>query len=261
MLLQCHQQDAPGHRIRHGVEAVQPVARAGSDPGDAREALAASDPLAFLRACRKGYDASVRDYRCMFTKQERIDGELRPRQVTEVTFREEPFSVAMRWLENAGGAQRLSYVAGRRVKGGREFAHIHPAGMIALLAPGGVWRDIHGPEMMAESRKAVDSFGFRNTLDMLIEHCEKAAGDSRYALKYIGQGKLDERPCFVIERRLPFEGESGTYPDRVAVIYIDQEWLLPTGVYTYRDDAARELIGSYVITNVTFNVGFTDAEF
>ena len=45
------------------------------------------------------------------------------------------------------------------------------------------------------------------------------------------------------------------------VLHLDQEWLLPTAVYCYADHEGKELLGSYVFTNVRLNTGLGDADF
>ena len=104
-------------------------------------------------------------------------------------------------------------------------------------------------------------FGFKNTLDLIIKYCEMAEGDPRYDLRTIGRGVLDGRACYVLKRRLPFTRPDDPYPNRLLVIYIDREWLVPTGCFAYADDGGNELLGSYVTTSVELNPGLTEADF
>ncbi|MFH1107861.1 MAG: DUF1571 domain-containing protein [Planctomycetota bacterium] len=240
-------------------------ARNPVDLRDAQERSAASDPLGFLKMCREHYLATVRDYRCLFHIRERFKsaepGETDEEQQIAVGYREQPYSVDMRWLRNAAGAARVSYVAGRWARGGREMALIVPSGVLGLFAPWGVKGDIHGPEVRAASRRSVDQFGFKTTLDLILQYCETARGDPAFDLRFVGGGELDHRPCFVFERRLPYGDAAGVYPDRLLVIYVDREWLVPTGCFAYADEAGERPLGTYVTTDVKFNVGLTDADF
>ena len=196
-----------------------------------------------------------------FARKERLAGGMTPEQRVAVLFRERPFSVDMRWISNPHLARRVNYVSGRWAKSGREFALIELVGMLRLLAPAGVKRDIHGAVMRSHSRRPLDDFGFANTLALIIHYCEQAQGDPAYELRYVGGGLLDDRPCHVFERRLPYTGEGGAYPNRLLIIYIDREWLVPTGCFAYADDARQELLGSYLFTDVRFNTGLSDADF
>ncbi len=76
-----------------------------------------------------------------------------------------------------------------------------------------------------------------------------------------GEGAIDGRPTYVLIRHLPYDGPNGTYPDALMVLHLDQEWLLPTAVYCYADREGKELLGSYVFTNVRLNTGLGDEAF
>ncbi len=258
--LQCH--DSPG-KVRIGDQRKTIVAGAVSGVGEMtpQETLASQDPLAFLYGCRDRYDDQVVDYRCYFTKQERVNDELLPEQGIDVQFRQQPYSVDMSWVKNERRAKRATFVAGRFHEDGQDQAVFVPSGVLGALLPSGVRRSIHGPEAKSESRKTIDQFGFRNSLDLIIKFCELAKGHPEYELRYMGKGRLNERPCFVFERHLPYTGVDGDFPDRVLEVYIDEEWLVPTGCIAYSDEAKDMLLGRYVHSDVTFNVGLTDVDF
>ena len=223
--------------------------------------LATEDPLAFLRFCVAHGEESIRDYRCRFTLQERVAGKLSPRQQMRVRFRAEPFSVDLRWEQNPTRARRVTYVAGRRRDAfGRESALVEPIGVAGVFLPR-VNCAVHGALMKAASRRPLDQFGFVNTLRIMIENCARAEREPDYELTYAGTGQVAGRPCYVLRRRLPHTGPGGDYPDRWLVAYIDQEWLVPTTCISFADNQGEQLIGSYVLTEVEFNVGLTDKDF
>lgn len=231
-----------------------------NDPDSASLLLAAENPLQFLRACRAEYDATIVDYSCQFIKQERIRGKIRDEQVVRVEFRERPFSVDMQWIKNPGRASRVCYVAGRWVENNRPMAHIEPSGFLGLLVPA-VKRDIHGAEALAESRRTIDQFGFKNTLDLIIQYSEQARAEATLVLNFKGIETFRDRKCFVFDRLLPYTGETGRYPDRRLLVYIDHEWRVPIGVLTYADDKGRDLLGRYEFSDLKFNIGLTDRDF
>jgi len=223
--------------------------------------LAAKDPLAFLEACRRHYRATIRDYRGLFRIQEAVDGVRRPEEHIKIRFREEPYSVRMDWIQNARRAARLTYVRGRWTKDGREMALILPAGVLGLLVPMGVKRDIHGADMAKDASRPVDEFGYDHTLRRIIEVCRRAMGRPQYRLRYVGATTFHGRPCYHLERHLPYSREDGAFPNRLLDIYIDREWLVPIGCLGYADDARTQLLGSYLLLATEFNVGLTDADF
>lgn len=242
---------------------VQPaVASIKTDAGDPYEKLAATAPLNLLEKGLQRYQRSVRDYTVTLTKQERIGGKLRPEQQIEVKFKDEPFSVLMHWVKNPDKARRVIYVQGKRVDGqGRELALAEPEGSIARLLVPSIALPINGSEAQATSRRTIDQFGFENALELIVKYCRLAATENGFALRYIGEGTVGGRETYVLERILPYTGDSNTYPDRRLVVHLDKQWLIPLSTQCYADDAKAELLASYVFTDVRLNVGLTDKDF
>lgn len=229
---------------------------------DPDQALAASDPLAFLRQCRQRYDRAVQDYTCTFTKQELIKKHLGPEQQMLVKFRSEPTSVNMKWILNADQADQVTYIQNRWIDSdGKELAWCKPAGAIIKLFIKKIQQPIHGSRAETASRRTIDQFGFRTTLDLIMVYCEKAAKSGELDLRYIGPSTIDGRPTLMFERLLPYTGQEEPYPDRLLVFHIDREWLLPTACFSYADDDSQQLLGKYITTDVTFNNGLSDEDF
>lgn len=225
------------------------------------EKLAVSDPLEFLRHCRRNYLDRIRDYRCKFSMRERKSGEWGNAQIIAIKFREQPYSVDMTWLENSAGAKRISYVQDRWVKDGRQLALVVPSGIGSVVLSGGLKLDIHGREFKRSSSRSVDQFGFRKTLERAIHLCEEAKGDPTFSLTYAGHGELDGRPHYILERRLPYSEGDPTFPDRLAVFFLEAEWLTPTGVWSYADEGKQQQLGEFITSEVEYNVGLTDTDF
>lgn len=230
--------------------------------GDPYRVMAQSDPLGLLRTALDRYERSVHDYVCTFTKQELVGAQLTTEQVMRVEFREAPFSVDMLWVENADKAKRALYIEGKWTgKNGQRLAVVEPAGAIARLFVDSVKLPIDGAEAQKTARRRIDQFGFRNSLQLIIKFSEMAAERGELKLTYMGEGVVAERPTYVIERRLPYTGDDGLYPDRVLEVHLDQENLLPTCCVAYADEAKTKLLGRYLLTNTQFNVGLTDTDF
>jgi hypothetical protein len=262
---QCRQSssDGPIRTAPRQAVAVEsaPGASLVSNGASEIENLARRDPLSFMKHCLAEYDRKIRDYTVTFTKQERLRGKLAAEQETQVRFRQSPYSVDMMWTRNPGRASRVLYVQGARTdKTGRELALIKPAGILGGIGIK-VERDIHGPDADVESRRSIDQFGFRKTLELIVKYSEKAAASGELSLEFTGEGSLDGRPTYMFERRLPYTGQDEPYPDKLLVVHVDQEWLLPTGCFSYADDAGQDLLGKYLLTDASFNVGYDAADF
>ncbi len=219
------------------------------------------DPLAYLKQARNDYDRRIRDYVCDFTKQELLGGQLGKEQLAQAKFREGPFSVYMHITQNPTRARRLLYVKDRIVKDGRQQMVIQPEGPIVRLLVNSVERPIDGRDARRAARKTIADFGFARSLDLLIEFADLAKEMGRLDIRYIGEGEIDGRPTYIIERLSPIDDTSYPWPDARVIVHMDQEWHLPVACYSYEDLDAKHLLGSYVYTNVRLNVGLQPTDF
>ena len=261
-MVQCHQvsRSSVARTVPVSVELI-PTAAIITESMSEPERLARHDALAFFKFCLDEYHRNIRDYNVTFTKQEWVRSKFTPEQVTHVRFRESPYSVDMLWTQNPGRAGHVLYVEGRRVDAeGNELALCKPAGILGGLGIK-VWRAIHGRDAQREARRTIDQFGFRNTLELIVKYSDRAAAEGKLELDFVGDGTINNRPTYVFERRLPYTGEEEPYPDRLLVIHVDKEWLLPTGCFSYADDDGTDLLGRYLLTGAEFNVGYGDIDF
>lgn len=235
---------------------------------DPFEKLLREDPLAALTDLRALHVREVKDYRCSFVKQELLASGMSAEQEIDVLFRQEPFSVVMHWVRNAGMANRAIYVKGRWAEPAaekpaeREFAVCQPGTAISWALKS-IKMPIHGTMAKRTARRSIDEFGFKRTLDLLIKYCELAKSRGELELEFRGETHFDGRPVWVLRRHLPYTGENGPYPDRTAEIFIDKEYRVPVAVYCYCDDElkAAKLLGKYEYRNIRFNLGLTEADF
>lgn len=235
---------------------------------DSFEKLIRTDPLAALNEARARHIRDVRDYECVMVKQEILPSGMSKEQEIEVKFRAEPFSVMMHWIRNAGMAERAIYVKDKWVDEGaddpelRQLAVAQP-GEVARLFVKSVKQPIHGMMAKKSSRRFMDDFGFVRAMDMLIRYCEIARDKGELKLEFRGESHFDGRPVWVLRRILPYTGESGIYPDRIADVFVDKELRVPVAVYCYsHDDRSPEhLLGKYEYRNVRFHAGLTERDF
>jgi hypothetical protein len=261
--LQCHQatvRPAPSQAAEPAPVVKMTPAADVIPTGD--EALARREPLAFLEQCLRRYREEVRDYRAVFSKQERIDGDLRALQRANVRVRAEPLSVDMEFFENVREAKRALYVAGAWFDDdGVPQVWAKPGGAILRAVVPRIQQPVAGKRAKAASRRSIDQFGFGRTLELILEYSYKAQRAGQLRLQFAGQGLIDGRPTYVFKRWLPYDGDESNYPDNLLVFHIDQDWHLPTAVYAYSDDAGEQLLGSYVFSEVELNPGYTADDF
>jgi len=235
------------------------------DAGDKARLIefARSDPRGLLRIARERCQRETGDFRCLFLKQERINGTLRPVEEIDTRYRAAPLSVFMIWRRGADQAQRALFIDSREFvdRQGERLARVEPAGVLLRLVVSEVMVPIHDPRARKASRRAIDEFGFRSTFDILERLNDLAAARNELDFRYEGEGTIDGRATVVLVRRLPYTGAGGTYPDAKMILHLDQEWLLPTAVYSFTDPEGQELLGSYVFTQVQLDPGLNDDDF
>lgn len=221
------------------------------------ENLAKTDHLALLNKCLANWKArGVKDYTCTFIKQERIKGQLKGVQWTDVKFLADPFSVVMNWRRVDDKGQKLFVPDGDKI--------IYVEGMYdgnMLVRPSlfkglTVKKKPDCSEALKNTLRPVNYFGFERGLQNLIDvyAAAKKAGDLQQGLG--GYTKVDGRDAIVLTRYLPQKKE---YPAKKTLIYIDAEWLIPTQIDgTEWDDQFQ---CHYEYRNIKFNTALTEKDF
>ncbi|HET6427638.1 MAG TPA: DUF1571 domain-containing protein, partial [Phycisphaerae bacterium] len=215
------------------------------------EKLAREDHVALLKLALAHYDKNYRDYTCTFIKQERISGKLKEEQWIGVKFMDRPFSVAMTWTRNAPIGDRVLYVEGQH--DGQML--VRPKGFLFKLV-GTQMREPDGPAAMANTLRPVTMFGFRRSLESLLEVYETAEGRGEANCRFLGYRKIAGRHAMVLERVLPPRED---YPAKTTTWYLDTQTLVLLGLEgTDWDD---RLLCSYLYKDIEFNVGLAAADF
>ncbi len=224
------------------------------------EQLAEDDPIGFFEMILARYERHVRDYTCLFTKQELVNGKMTTRQVMKAYFREDPYSVRLEWIRNRDRASRVLYVRNAWIDKGQQMAVVEP-GPIARLFISHVMRPIHGADAMRTSRRTIDQFGFRNNILLILKYCAPARERGLLEFTYQGVRVVDGRSTLLFERRLPYTGERCEWPDRVLEVYVDRQLLVPTLCIAYADDAKRQLLGHYEYSDIKMNANLSESVF
>lgn len=217
-----------------------------------RLALAQADPMKFLQLALENYDRRIRDYTCLFVKQELVQGKMTEEQHIRVKFREGPFAVFMHWEKNPTMVDRALYVKGRN----DDKAMVKPAGWLRIFVPTHVNRPVNGPDSAKVSRRRLDQFGFCNSMKVIHEVNEQARKIGELKYEFDREAEFNGRKTFVFTRVLP---NKPGYPDQKMVLHIDQEWLVPVSVHCF--DAKGGLLARYEYYQVELNKGLSWKEF
>ena len=234
------------------------VAQPPAPKKDAPDAVRAADPLGALIAEGRSAYARVRDYSCVFTRQERINGTPTAEQVGELKARVNPASVHIRFArpETAAGLE-AAYVS-TRVDGKVKYKPAGAKGQngFQTLAP-------TDPKIAADFRHPIAEYGIGPILDLLANVAARE--------------KTLNNPVEVFVSDFQFAGKNVTRYDvytrrphalRYAhrtLVFVDKETKLPVRLEAYDTPkpgaATGELLEAYSFSDLKLNVGLGDSAF
>jgi hypothetical protein len=221
--------------------------------GQAIEKLLRDQPTTFLQMCLDRNYSEVQSYRAVMHKRERLKGSLHALEITEVQFRENPFSVFMNWKQGAGRAQRVLYVDGLE----NNMMVVRPAGLLGAL--GTFKRAPDGAEARASGRYLITEFGMTLGTKRTLKAMLDAKARNALFVNYEGIFRVPQagdRLCYKLVRT-PYEPveEEGVYH---LTIYIDLEtWLQVGSVLKDRDG---KLIAEYFFRDIHINAPFDEVK-
>jgi hypothetical protein len=234
-----------------------PTAAQGT-PGAAPAANPMDQPLRLIYEAYQAYQG-VKDYTCVLIKQERVKGQLQPENVIQMKFRNQPFSVYMRWVapKNSAG-QEVCFVKGRN----NDMMRVHSTGLIAG-AIGWINIAVNDPRTLEHSRHTILEAGIGNMINQIYQDWYRARQENKTQVR-IAEYQYDRRPCTRVES-FRTERDARSYCYR-AVIYFDKQTHLPVRMECY--DWPRpggppegELLESFSYVNMQLNPGLPDAAF
>lgn len=246
-----------------GAVTARPIADDGKNLPEAERLamLAEKDAVAFLEACAKRHVREVKSYTTTFQKQERLNGNLEKKEVIDVAFREEPFSVLFRWKEGSRLCSRALYVEreNKDEDSGKSQAVIKPAGFAGRIVKF-VLKDPKGSDAKKSGRYPISEFGLKMGLERTINSWKMAQDDKALHVEYLGKKKIEQlgdRECYVLKRTKFAKPEHDGITEQTT--YIDVETWLMTGSILKNKDG--ELVAEYFFKDVKLNVEFEKDHF
>ncbi len=213
--------------------------------------LAAQNPLEMLDVCLKRYHREVNGYCGRMRKQERIKGKLNPPELIDFCFREEPYSVLMKWREGARDVKSSLYIQGQN----RNLAAIVTNTRIPIS-----WDiDPEGRRARDAGRYSIREFSIRQGTERVQRAWLDAAEHGTLHVEYLGKmpvAELDGRMCYVLKRTCDPPEDDG-----IATVEIDidaENWLQ---IGSTLRDADGELIAKYQFFNLKINPNYDEHQF
>jgi hypothetical protein len=213
--------------------------------------------------------ADIDDYRCVVMRQERVFGQLRPREFLHLEVRRAPARAPGAWRTES---VRVRYLAPASLRG-TEILQAAAAGSDRLYVgdPGGRWRAVEPassdsyllpPSRQTAARITLAGLGRRllAQIDTALQVDPLAVNTS---VRAYTRASVDGRPCLRIQLHHP-QWQQGLRFCRTEMYY-DQQRHLPLRVERYDwprpDQTALPLLEQYTYMDVEVNVGLTDDEF
>jgi hypothetical protein len=242
---------------------VDPPAPFAQAPGPATQPAPAQgpanpmdEPVRLLTEAARAYQ-QVRDYSCTLVKQERVKGRLQEENVIQLKFRQQPFSVYMRWLGPKGFAgQEVAYVQGKN----NNMMRVRSSGVLGTF--GFVSISPRDPRALEHSRHTITEAGLGNLINQTYQDWAalRQAGKAQVRL---GEYRYDNRLCTRVE--VIRERSPQAYCYR-GVLYFDKQTHLPIRMEAYDwpragGPADGELLEAFSYVGLQLNVGLPDATF
>ncbi len=237
-----------------GVLPVTQIQTQSPSAAPAESALPAKGPLHFLERCLAWYDRQdIQGYTLLMEKQERLGGNLEPKEVIDVCFRAQPYSVLMRWRSGAREVSSVLYVEGEN----EGNMLVHPAGFagefIRVLPV-----NPEGKRARRATLYSIKDFGLRNTLVRTLDGWKEAAAKGTLHLEYRGLREIPElgnRPCYELRQTQAADDDGVTE----VTIYIDRDTWFQVG--TILKGKNGELFGRYLYRDIHLNPTFAPEQF
>ena len=213
------------------------------------EALVQKDQVEFLAKLRQKCIETLVDFTATFHKQERIRGKLRGKEVAQMKFRAEPFSVYMKYTKGDKGREAL-YVDGRY----DNKLQVHPGGLLGPLFQLKIEPD--SDLATRDNLRLITMAGMTSMLNTVLPQFELARANGDLTVSYLGKMDVGGRKAYAIKRILP---KKDIYPCKELVFFIDCQALVPIGADSYAWD--NQLQSTYRYTDFKLNTGLTDDDF
>lgn len=257
----------PIYRVAHEEEVAQaPQMASRITPAAAQAPLnlelqPGEHPLMpAMRVAQEGLmriDSTIADYSAMLIKEERIDGELGPKEVAFIKVRHQPFAVYMFFLQPHKGRECLYNAGPNNSKGllvARDCGFKKRLGKFEL--------DPDGRLAMNGQKYPIYKLGVRNLVTELIDvaNNDTQFGECEVQTK---QSVINGRDATLIEVVHPVPRQNFRFYK--AELFIDNELKLPIryASYMWPQGPGQEppLEEAYTYVNIKLNNGYTDADF
>jgi Protein of unknown function (DUF1571) len=224
------------------------------------EKILETDPIQFLEMSLKRYDETIKGYEHILDKHERIQGKLARPEKVRACFREMPYAVYMEWIEGAGLASKVLYVAGEHRDKKTEKEMMLARGWGPLKFFGIQTREVDGADAKSSGRFTIAQFGFKKSTERSLASMKRAKERGTLHVKYEGivpVEKLGGQKCHKFVRT-PYDPHEEDDLNELTLYYDTEHWLQVGAILK---DVKGQLLGEYFFTELKFNPEFNEKQF
>jgi hypothetical protein len=222
----------------------------------AREENPVDKALRLIRDCQTSFE-KVNDYKCIFYKRERINGQLSPIHVMIMKARTRPMSIYFKFQEPYRGREAI-YVQGRNA--GKILAH--EVGFTRFLT-GTLELEPRSAQAMEDNRHPITEAGIGALIDTVATRWASELSPGESVVVFDSNMTIGPRSCTMIESIHPRPRPDFLF--HKVRLFIDTELNLPIRFESYgwpkEEGGSAELIEEYSYVNLRLNVGLTDLDF
>jgi hypothetical protein len=244
----------PLQPVQARIEArPAPVKDLTAADADTRADRVRRDPVAYLREVLAKC-GELKQYTLNFTRYERrgLLSRLQGPEHIQCWFRQKPFSVRMKWLDDSMKYFESAYAAGQF---GNQVRFVTRWAIPFLLPPPAVNKvDLQTPVTWGESKRPLTDFGLERLMQQTVTSMDKS-GDA-VVVTYEGLFQLPETGATVHHLRLVYS--DAQHPVPVQDLYIDTKTDLPSGTILKYTDGRID--SAYFYKDLNTNVQLTDRD-
>lgn len=214
-------------------------------------------PLAWMKEAKANFGA-VKDYSCVLTTRENLNGTLGEKNVIQFKMLPQPFCVHMKWLAPRKlDGQEVAYIEGKN----RDRMRVKTPNRPLL---GFVSIDVNDPRVRQNSRHTVREAGIGNMIADLLKAWEDERALGKSMVKTPVAAKMNEFDCLKVEvvRQAPEK----SFTHYRTVVYLEKASKMPIHLENYAwpreggpDDG--ELMEEFSYHKIEWNKGLKEAQF
>ncbi len=205
----------------------------------------------FLEVGLRKY-ATIKDYTCIYYKQERLGDKLQGVETILLKYREKPKAIYMKWLDGPWKGREMLY----NETLSQDKVRVRESGFLGVIP---IWIHYMSPIAMRGTNHPAVEVGLKFMLELNLREYKKAFANKELARKNHGIQMVDGHRVFAMENIMTKNNPAAKYYCHRVIQYMDyQRGLEPKAeVFNFND----QLKESFTYTKIKINAGLTDRDF